>query len=112
MDLRHYFRKMREIEATIKEPQTFVSSLETSDGGKAGIITEVPRELAAKMIAEACAVLATEEEREQFLEEQANNRAAAQQAEMARRLHVTLVSDGERSQGFQSSTVADLIVRK
>ena len=95
MDLRHYFRKIREIEATIPEPHAFVCSLETSDGGKAGVVTEVGRELAAKMIAEGRATLATETESEQFLQEQAAARAAAQKAEMARRLQVTIVSDAD-----------------
>ncbi len=95
MDLRHYFRKIREIEATITETHVFVSSLETSDGGKAGVVTEVGRELAAKMIAEGRAALATKGEKEAFLERQGEARAAAQKAEMARRLQVTIVSDAE-----------------
>jgi hypothetical protein len=95
VDLKHYFRKMREIEATISESQTFVVSLETADGGKPGIITEVKRELAAKMIVEGRAVLATEEEKEAFLQRQAAARTAAQKAEAARRLQVTIVSDAD-----------------
>jgi len=95
VDLRHYFRKIREIEATISEPHVFVCSLETSDGGKAGVLTEVGRELAAKMIAEGRAALATKTESEQFLDKQAAARAAAQKAEMARRLQVTIVSDAD-----------------
>lgn len=95
VDLRHYFRKIREIEATISEPHAFVCSLETSDGGKAGVVTEVGRELAAKMIAEGRAALATKAETDQFLEKQAGARAVAQKAEMARRLQVTIVSDAD-----------------
>jgi hypothetical protein len=95
VDLKHYFRKIREIEATITEPQTFVVSLETADGGRAGIITEVKRELAAKMIVEARAVLATDEEREAFLQRQAAARTAALKAEAARKLQVTIVSDAD-----------------
>ncbi len=95
MDLKHYFRKIREIEATITEPHAFVCSLETADGGKAGVVTEVGRELAAKMIAEGRAALATKAEKETFLEQQATGRAAAQKAEMARRLQVTIVSDAD-----------------
>ncbi len=95
MDLRHYFRKIRETEASIGEPQTFVVSLETADGGKVGIVTEVRRELAAKMIVEGRAVLATEQEKEAFLTQQAAARTAALKAEAARRLQVTIVSDGD-----------------
>jgi hypothetical protein len=95
VDLKHYFRKIREIEATITEPQTFVTSLETADGGKPGIVTEVKRELAAKMIVEGRAVLATDEEKERFLQRQAAARIAAQKAEAARKLQVTIVSDAD-----------------
>jgi hypothetical protein len=93
VDLKKYFRKIREIEATISTPHTFVTSLETSDGGKGGIVTEVTREIAAKMIAEGRALLATEEERETFVAEQETGRIAAEKAEAARRLHVTIISD-------------------
>ncbi len=93
MDLKHYFRKVREIEATISTPHTFVTSLDTSDGGKNGVVTEVSREIAAKMIAEGRALLATTAEREAFLEQQETVRVAAERAEAARRLHVTVVSD-------------------
>ncbi len=93
MDLKQYFRKIREIEATISTPHTFVTSLETSDGGKGGIVTEVAREMAAKMIAEGRAMLSTEAERDAFLAQQQTGRVAAEKAEMARRLHVTVVSD-------------------
>ncbi len=106
MDLRKYFQKLREIEATISEPHAFVSSLETSDGGKPGIVTEVARELAAKLIAEGRAALASKAEKERFLEQQAAARAAAQKAEMARRLQVTIVSeeDGPRTVTHSSNT--------
>ncbi|HEX4163886.1 MAG TPA: hypothetical protein VHZ55_00295 [Bryobacteraceae bacterium] len=95
MDLRQYFRKIREIEAAITEPHTFVTSLETSDGGKAGTITEVPRHLAARMIAEGAAVLTSEAEREDFLKKQRAAREVAKRAEAARRLQVTIVSDAD-----------------
>lgn len=95
MDLRSYFRKIREVESTIADVHTFVSSLETPDGGRAGQITEVTRDMAAKMIIEGRAVLATKSERDDFLKKQAATRAAAQRADLAQKLQVTIVSDGE-----------------
>jgi hypothetical protein len=95
VDLKQYFRKIREIEATISTPHTFVTSLETSDGGKGGTVTEVAREIAAKMIAEGRALLTTKTEREAFLVQQETERVAAEKAEAARRLHVTIVSDSQ-----------------
>jgi hypothetical protein len=101
VDLKQYFRKIREIEATISTPHTFVTSLETPDGGKGGIITEVTREIAAKMIAEGRALLATKAERETFLAQQETARVVAEKAEAARRVQVTIVSD---TQSIRSSS--------
>ncbi|MDQ2843301.1 MAG: hypothetical protein M3Y72_20140 [Acidobacteriota bacterium] len=112
MDLRHYFRKMREIEANIADAHPFVTSLETSDGGKAGVVTEVSRELAAKMITEGCAALSTEAEKERFLEQQSAERASAQKAEMARRLQVTVVTDSDAGRFSQHPDSSSLSLRK
>ena len=112
MDLRHYFRKMREIEASIRDEHPFVTSLETSDGGKAGVVTEVSRELAAKMIAEGRATLSTEAEKERFLEQQSAERATAQKAEMARRLQVTVVTDSDAGRFSQHTDSGSLTFKK
>jgi hypothetical protein len=66
MDLRVYFQKIRKVEADITGPFTVVISRETPDGGKAGVKTDVPRILAAKMIVEERAVLASPEETAEF----------------------------------------------
>ena len=95
MDLKSYFRKIRQAEQEIAEPHTFVMSLETSDGGRAGLLTEVTREIAARMIVEGRAVLAAKPDRDKFLERQASARSAAQRADLAQRLQVTIVADGE-----------------
>jgi len=95
VDVRQYYRKVREIEATVTEPYPLVVSLETSDGGKAGKVSEVSRELAAKMIVEARVVLAGEEEKELYFQQQAARKKAAQQAEFARRVQVAIVSDSD-----------------
>src|ERR1043166_7666623 len=50
MDLRHYYRKIREMESNITDEYPLVVSFETGDGGKSGICTEVPRRLAAKRL--------------------------------------------------------------
>ena len=93
MDLRQYFRKVRETEKGIKDSYALVSSLETAEGGKQGVLTEVSREIAAKLIAEGRAVLATAEQRDKYAKEQAEQLAAHERAELARRLQVTLVGE-------------------
>ncbi|MEI9814977.1 MAG: hypothetical protein WDO18_21070 [Acidobacteriota bacterium] len=57
MDLREYYRKLHEIEAKIAEPFVMVISRKTSDGGRAGRRTQVPRDVAAKLIVDGKADL-------------------------------------------------------
>lgn len=95
MDVKQYFRKLRETEASISEPYPLVMSLETPDGGKAGLITEVPRHTAAKMIVEGRAVLATEAEIEKFRAQQVSARQAAEKDELAKRLQIAIVTEAE-----------------
>jgi hypothetical protein len=66
MDVRVYFQKIRKLEAQILEPYVVVVSRETPDGGKPGVKTDVPRSLAAKLIVEDQATLASPEETAQF----------------------------------------------
>lgn len=66
MDVRVYYQKIRKVEAEIPEPYVVVVSRETPDGGKPGVMTDVPRFLAAKLIVEDQAVLASPEETARF----------------------------------------------
>ena len=66
MDLRVYYQKLRKIEAEITEPFVVLVSRATPDGGKPGVMTDVPRELAARMVADERADLANLEQSGQF----------------------------------------------
>src|ERR1700676_3108944 len=66
VDLRLYFQKIRTIEASIPGLHAAVISLETSDGGRAGQISEVSRAVAAKLVAQGKVRLADEQEAEDF----------------------------------------------
>lgn len=91
MDMRVYYRKIHEIEAGLAEP-VVVISLETQDGGKAGVPTEVARRNAAKLIVDGKGRLASEEEARWFQAAQAEAKRAADQLEAGRHLQVTLVT--------------------
>ena len=52
MDLRSYYKKVREAEATLKGDDIVLVSLATPEGGKPGVLTEAPRGVASKLIAE------------------------------------------------------------
>lgn len=66
MDVRAYYQKIRKMEAELPERFVVIVSRETPDGGKAGVMTEVARSLAAKLIVEDQARLASPEETTQF----------------------------------------------
>ncbi len=66
MDLRLYYQKLRKIESEIKDEFPVVISRETTDGGKPGLKTQVARVLAARLIADGKADLASAEEAAQF----------------------------------------------
>jgi phosphopantothenoylcysteine synthetase/decarboxylase len=95
MDVKQYYRKLKEIEATLEGQYPVVISVETADGGKSGVMSEVSRAIAAKLIVEGRAVLATDMQREEYLVRQAANRSAAAKAELARRVQVAIIADPE-----------------
>jgi hypothetical protein len=101
MDLRAYYQNIRALEATIDSEFPLVISRETGDGGKEGARTEVPRRLAAKMLLEGNARLATAEEARRYREATEEARKAAEQAALASKMQLTVVStaDLERLKG-------------
>ena len=62
MDLKAFYQRIRQTEQSITDEFPFIRSLPTEDGGKAGRLVEVPRSLAARMIVEGTAELATAKE--------------------------------------------------
>lgn len=95
MDVKQYYRKIAEAEAKISDAYPVVVSRQTEDGGKAGVVCEVSRPVAAKMIVENRAVLATAAEKEQYLEQQVLARKLAEKVEMARRVQVAIISESD-----------------
>jgi hypothetical protein len=95
MDLKQYYARIREAEATLESDFVVVTSCETPDGGRAGITSEVARALAAKMIVEQRARLASEAERQEFHQRVSVARKVAEQAAAASRVQVHVISDSE-----------------
>jgi hypothetical protein len=93
MDMKAYYEKLRRIEAEIATHDVVVVSLETPDGGKPGVKIEAPREIAAKLIVESRARVATEEETAEFRAEAAEAKRVADQAAAATRMQFTVLSD-------------------
>ena len=91
MDLRTYYQKIRETESSIAAPFVVVASTRTEDGGKGGVLVEVPRQVAAKMVVDGSAVLASADQAASFLRDQEAAVKAAQEAAAAAQVSVTMV---------------------
>jgi len=90
MNLRSYYQKIRETADGLEAGDVWVESLATPDGGKAGVFTQVSRQLAAKLIVDGKARLANAESAEVF----ERRRASMQlQAPGVERMVVTLAAD-------------------
>ena len=95
MDLKAYYQKLRQIEAGLTNSCVVLVSLATPDGGRAGVATEAPRDVAAKMMVEGSARAATEAEAQEYREKCQEACRAAEQASLARRIQVTVLSEPE-----------------
>jgi hypothetical protein len=91
MDLRAYYKKVRETEAGLKGESMVMVSEATPEGGKEGVRTETPRKVAAKLLAEGRARLATEEETEEFHDANREARERFDQDEAAKRVQVMVI---------------------
>jgi hypothetical protein len=99
MDLRTYYTKIRQAEELLTGEHIVVVSLETSEGGKPGVRTEVPRAIAARLIAEGRACVASDDEALEFYEKHRESKERIDQEEAARRLQVMVIpaSDFKKS---------------
>ena len=79
MDLQIYYQKIRDMETKIADEFPLMVSVETSDGGKGGTKTEVPRRLAAKLLVEGLARLASKDELKAYREMLAEAQAAGRE---------------------------------
>lgn len=93
MDIRAYFQKVRQTEQSISAPWVVVISQETSDGGKAGQANEVSRDVAAQLIVEGRAKLASESEAREYRDDLERLRTAAEQERSAGKVQIALLSE-------------------
>ncbi len=95
MDLRGYYEKIRKAAQEITTADVVVVSLETSDGGHAGVKTEVPRAVAARMIVEGRARLADAAETETYRHGVQESKQAADEAAASARVKLAVVPEQE-----------------
>ena len=95
MDVRAFYQKVRQVAETIAEAYAVVISFPTPDGGREGIASEVARALAALLVVEGKARLATAEEASEFRGRAAEAKTAAEQLAAASKVQFTVLSDAE-----------------
>jgi hypothetical protein len=95
MDLRVYYQKIRDAEAKITEDFPVVVSIESADGGKEGVKTEVTRQTAAKLLVEGIARLASPEQVAEFRAAVTEAKRVADRVAEAAKLRLTILSTTE-----------------
>lgn len=93
MDLRAYYQQIREIETSIEDDFPIIKSLATEDGGKSGRFIEVPRALAARMIVDGGAELATLSEAQAVRANAEEERQKEEKRRQAAQVQFTVISD-------------------
>jgi hypothetical protein len=95
MDPTIYYQKVRAQEAAIKDEFPILTSLATPEGGKEGLQIEARRLVAARMIVNGKARLATEKERQAFRAAQVDAKRVADEREAMSRLQISVVSTAD-----------------
>jgi hypothetical protein len=92
MDLRTYYRNLRELAATLPDPAVVVSRA-TPDGGVAGRLTEAPRDVAARLIFHGFAELASDGDAAAFRAELLQRKGEEEARRAAARIQVNVVTE-------------------
>jgi|SRR3569833_1387817 len=95
MDVRSYYKKVKDTEETLRGSEVVLVSLATPEGGKDGVRTEAPRSVAARMIAEGRARVATEAEATEFRDGLRAARQKHEREEAARRVQIVVMPQAE-----------------
>jgi hypothetical protein len=95
MDLKVYYEKIREHEAKLSGDYQVVVSVATADGGKAGVRSEVPNRIAARMVLDGIARLANAKEAEHFRALQVEAKRVADELAAASKMQISVVSRDE-----------------
>jgi hypothetical protein len=93
--VRQYYQRIRDKEASFKYPYPIVVSVETGDGGKTGVLTEVTAAIAARMVVDGTAIEASEDQATEYRGLQAEERRLAQEAAEAAKVQVAVVTSDD-----------------
>lgn len=95
MDLKKYYRKIRELEATIEDEFPVVRSLPTEAGGVGGKLTETTRPVAARMVVDGVAELASDEEAAEFRRLAEETRRREEERRRGEQVQFHVLSEGD-----------------
>lgn len=95
MDLNGYFKQMREHETTIADEYPIVVSHATGDGGAAGRLTEVTKRIAARLLVEGAARLASVVEAASFRQARQEAKSMAEQLAVSAKLQLAMLAAAE-----------------
>jgi len=106
MNIRAYFQKVRDVEASIPGDVVRVVSIAGDDGSIGGVITEVTRATAAKLIVDQKSRLATSEEVESLLAIHEEARRRIREENAAQRVQVTILTESQAESLRKQTTAA------
>jgi hypothetical protein len=95
MNLKDYYREIAAQEAAIEESFVLIISLQTPNGGRAGIPSEVNRATAAKLVVDKQARLATPEEVKKLRDEREEQQRQRDIAALQERVRMTRLAEDE-----------------
>ena len=95
MDLKKYYRKIRELEAAIEDEFPVVRSLPTEAGGLAGKLTETTRTVAARMVVDGVAEIASGEEAVEFRRVAEETRRREEERRRGEQVQFHVLSEGD-----------------
>jgi hypothetical protein len=95
MNLRTYYQQIRMVEDEIQEPWVVLVSMATPEGGSEGSMTEVSKSLAARMIVDQKARIATKDEVRAFRQFQREAQRRALERETAGRIQLTVLNTSD-----------------
>lgn len=101
MDLKAYYTKVRLTAATYTEKDVVIVSLATGDGGKAGVYTEVPKDVAATMVVEGTAQVVSAEQAAAFRQAHANEKQRLEREREAMRVPMTVITTADLNRLIQ-----------
>ncbi len=94
MDLKGYYRKIRELEETLDD-FVVVKSVPTESGGKAGVLSEATRSTAARMAVDGVAEIASAEEAAGYRKAKEDARKAEAERRRSSQIQFNVITDAE-----------------